>query len=61
MIAVVIAEDGLHFRVMQNSDNGEVVEITDQYQIHPMAIEVDGKQIVGFHVGTVLPQPATPT
>lgn len=55
MIAVVIAEDGLHFKVMaQNAETGEVTEVTEQYCIHPMSITTDDqREIVGFHVGYV--------
>lgn len=56
MIAVVIAEDGLHFRVMQHMPDGEIVDVTGAYVIHPMSITTpDGKEVVGFHVGQVKP------
>ena len=55
MIAVVIADDGLHFKVhSHDQETGEIVEVTHQYQIHPMAIEVDGQEVAGFHIGQVL-------
>lgn len=55
MIAVVVADDGLHFRVMANdAETGEVVDVTDEYVIRPMAYkDEDGKDVVGFHVGYV--------
>ena len=54
MLAVVIADDGLHFKVMsQDAETGEVREVTELYEITPMAITHDGKEIVGFHVGYI--------
>lgn len=55
MIAVVVADDGLHFRVMaHDAVTGEVHEVTELYEIRPMSYKrEDGKDIVGFHVGYV--------
>jgi len=53
MIAVVVADDGLHFRVMAHeAETGEVLEVTDQYVLTPMAIKTpEGQDVIGFHVG----------
>ena len=57
MIAVVIADDGLHFKVHANADDGTVIDVTSEYEIHPMAIELDdGSSVAGFHVGKRLPR-----
>lgn len=32
---------------------GHVIDVTEEYCIHPMSIHVDGVDIVGFHVGQV--------
>lgn len=55
MIAVVVAEDGLHFRVMaHDAVTGEVHDVTDLYVLRPMAYtDQEGQEIVGFHVGYV--------
>jgi hypothetical protein len=55
MIAVVVSDDGLHFRVMANdAATGEVVDVTELYEIRPMAYKnEDGKDVIGFHVGYV--------
>lgn len=61
MIAVIIADDGLHFRVVRQEPSGEILDITDQYLIQPMAIEVGGRSSVGFHIGQPLPQEIIPS
>lgn len=55
MIAVVVADDGLHFKVMaHDAITGEVREVTDQYVIQPMAYTTeDGRDVIGFHVGYI--------
>ena len=55
MIAVVVADDGLHFRVMtQDPLTGDVHEVTDQYVLRPMAYtDEGGKTVIGFHVGYI--------
>ncbi len=55
MIAVVLADDGLHFRVMANDpETGEVHDVTTEYVIQPMSYKrEDGSDVIGFHVGYV--------
>lgn len=59
MIAVVVADDGLHFRVMAHDpQTGDVHDVTEMYEIRPMAYKrEDGKDIIGFHVGYAKEEP----
>lgn len=60
MIAIIVNDDGHQFSVMTQAEDGKLVNITGQYQINPMAIEADGKTVIGFHIGYIKPEEEEP-
>ena len=60
-IIVVVAQDGLSCRVFR-SEAGQVVEVTDQYELRRCALDVGDPDavVVGFHVGQRVPRTSDP-
>ena len=54
MIAVVIQDDGVHYKVHALRGE-EVIDVTSQYTVTPMSVDIDGVELTGFHVGSRLP------
>jgi len=56
-VGVLIDENGLVFRAYGVEGDGAIVEITQEWEIHPMAITIGNKQSIGFHIGHVKKEP----
>lgn len=52
MIVITLWDNGEQFAVHATDGDGkEAIDVTKDYELHPLVVEEDGRMIAGWHVG----------